>query len=121
MTDLELLQGEWSMISLEIRGVKSPDESVKLYKLKIEGDDWSVTKGTKSSMQAVMKLDETESPRSLDLIYKVGQTELLSQGIYKIEGDTFTLCRTGGYKERPREFKTTPDAYILTVWKRVMN
>ena|SRR5579872_900563 len=119
MTDLELLQGEWAMISLEIKGVKSPEETLTQHKLKIEGDKWSVTTGAKSGMKAVIKIDEATSPRTLDLNYQVGQGEVLSLGIYKIEGDTFTFCRTGGYKERPTEFKTTPDAYILAVWKRV--
>jgi uncharacterized protein (TIGR03067 family) len=119
MTDLELLQGEWAMISMEIKGVESPEETLTQYKLTIEGDNWIVTNGEKISLKAVMKIDETASPGSLDLIIKVGQGEMLSLGIYKVEGDTLTFCRTGGYRERPKEFKTTPDAYILAVWKRV--
>jgi uncharacterized protein (TIGR03067 family) len=121
MTDLELLQGEWAMISLEIKGVKSSEETLTQYRLTIEGDNWSIATDAKSSMKAAIKIDETTSPGTLDLIIKVGQGEMLSLGIYKFEGDTFTFCRTGGYRDRPKEFKTTPDAYILAVWKRVTN
>jgi hypothetical protein len=44
-------------------------------------------------------------------------------GIYKLEGDTITLCRTteGGDIDRPSEFKTTSEEGILVVWKRAKN
>ena len=41
-------------------------------------------------------------------------------GIYKLEGDTLTMCRATatGDVEPPHEFKTTAEEGLLTVWKR---
>jgi uncharacterized protein (TIGR03067 family) len=119
MEDQELLQGEWSMISMEIRSVKSTDDDVKNYKLTVNGDKWVVTKGEKIIVNAVIRIDQLKAPWVIDLVQKTGGADLISPGIFKIEGDTFTMCRTGGYKDRPKEFKTTLDSSILVVWKRL--
>jgi uncharacterized protein (TIGR03067 family) len=119
MEDKELLQGEWRMISMEIKGVKTSEDHVKKYKLTVSGDRWVVARGEKIHLNAVMKLDQTTEPKAIDLVYKAGSAELLSPGIYKIDADTLTMCRTGGYKGRPKEFKTTPESAILIVWKRL--
>jgi len=59
----------------------------------------------------------------LDLTTNPGNNEFNSLGIYKLEGDTITLCRTteGGDIDRPSEFKSTPEEGILVVWKRAKN
>jgi uncharacterized protein (TIGR03067 family) len=119
MDDKELLQGEWTMISMETKSVKSSDDDVKPYRLKIDGDKWVVTKRGHNAFNAVMKIDQSVMPKNVDLVYPAGTGEAISQGIYEIDGDTLTMCRSGGYKDRPKEFKTTLEAYILVVWKRV--
>jgi len=107
------------MISLEVRSVKSSNEGVKNYKLTVTGDKWVVTKDEKIFVNAEIRIDQTTEPRAINLVQKVGKAELVSPGIYKIEGDTLTMCRTDGYKDRPKEFKTTMDSATLVVWKRV--
>lgn len=108
--ELDKLQGEWTMVSLETRGRKAPDETVKQYKLTIKGDQWTVNEANKMTF----KIDPSKSPKTIDFTIKAG----VSRGIYKLEGDTLTLCRTVGDIERPKEFKTTAEAGILVVWKR---
>jgi uncharacterized protein (TIGR03067 family) len=41
--ELDQLQGEWTMVFLEQRGTKVPDERVKQFKLTIQGDQWTDT------------------------------------------------------------------------------
>jgi hypothetical protein len=43
---------------------------------------------------------------------------VLSRGIFKLEGDLLTVCRTVGETERPKEFKTTAESGVLVGWKR---
>src|SRR5262249_1316708 len=119
--ELEKLQGEWTMVSLEQRGRKTPDENVRLMKLTVKGDQWIVSRqGGTGEQRETIKIDPSQNPGTLDMTGPAGFTSL---GIYKLEGDTLTLCRTieRGDIDRPHEFKTTPEEGILVVWKRAKN
>ena len=115
--ELEKLQGEWTMVSLESRGEKVPEETVKQYRLTIKGDQWTVSSDMGTN-EATFKIDPSKDPKTIDLTFKRADEAIPSRGIYKLEGDTLTLCRTVGDRERPKEFKTTADAGQLVVWKR---
>jgi len=119
--ELEKLQGEWTMVSMETRGNKAPDEVVKQYKLTIKGDQWTVTTLKGGGGKATFKIEPSKTPRTIDLTFETAKSDSPSRGIYKLEGDTLTLCRTAGDHERPKEFKTTEEAGILVVWKRAKN
>ena len=102
--DLDRLQGRWTAnagarhdihVVIEIKGrgvcaaIKTP-----------QGLDFQV--------QAELKLDETTSPRSLDWKKLTGpDRQPLPEiaAVYKIDGDTFTVCNGGFLGARPKEFK----------------
>jgi uncharacterized protein (TIGR03067 family) len=102
--DLGRLQGRWTAkagtrreihVVIEIKGrdvhaaIKTP-----------QGLDFQV--------QGELKLDETTSPRSLDWKKFSGPDQQPLPDIaavYKIEGDTFTVCNGGFLGSRPKEFK----------------
>jgi len=118
--ELEKLQGEWTMVSMETKGMKAGDKVVKQYKLTIKGDQWTVTT-LKGGARATFKIDPSKNPKTIDLTFELNKKGTPSRGIYKLEGDTLILCRAAGDRERPKEFKTTEEAGILVVWKRAKN
>jgi uncharacterized protein (TIGR03067 family) len=116
--ELEALQGEWTMFALEQRGEKK--DALKAT-LTIKGEQWilnsSEGKGG-GGVDTTFKIDPSKNPKTIDLTFKLGEKENRSLGIYKLEDDLLTMCRTTGGADRPKEFKTTEDAGILVVWKR---
>jgi len=118
-TELDKLQGDWTMVSQEIRGQKTPEETAKQNKLTVKGDQWTRSTAKGNVETVTFKIDPSKDPKTMDMTY-VGPAGKESHwlGIYKLEGDTLTMCRVAGFKERPKEFKTTPDAGFLLVWKR---
>jgi uncharacterized protein (TIGR03067 family) len=110
--DKDQLQGDWVVVSMERGGTKL--ENTKDRKLVVNADKWTAPGGG----EFTFKIDATKSPKQLDLMLEKNGKESTWQGIYKIEGDTLTFCRSfaaGG--ERPTEFKGGP-AVFLMVCKR---
>ena len=114
--ELQKLQGIWTIVSLEMKGNKSSHESIKDWKLTIKGDEWTVSTPSRKTERRFM-IDTSKNPKMLDLI-KLDNKEAISPGIYNIEAETLTVCRTGFGGERPKQFMTAKDLGILAVWKR---
>jgi uncharacterized protein (TIGR03067 family) len=114
-----MLDGEWAMISMEQRGQKSPDEAVRRYRLTISGNQWTVTTPRGAEPKLTFQTDPSQDPKTIDLTLQSGDRQAVSRGIFKLEGDTLTICRTTGDTERPTEFKTKPESGVLVVWQRV--
>jgi uncharacterized protein (TIGR03067 family) len=118
--DLKQLQGEWVMTALEIDGTQVPPEKLRGTTLTIKGDRYIVT--TKNATHEVtFKLDPSQKPKAIDMFLPNGtDAPKRSPGIYRIDGDTFQLCRAqAAEQERPREFGTWPNTGVfLVTWKR---
>jgi uncharacterized protein (TIGR03067 family) len=114
--ELDNLQGEWRMVSMERRGKKRLDEDVVQFKLTISGNRYLLTYADAAPTAAMLEIAPSKGPRAIDLRW--GDKKVLSRGIYKREGDTLTLCYAVGDAERPKDFKTTAEAGVLVVWKR---
>lgn len=111
--ELDSFQGNWKMVSLEIRG----KNMTAPFTLVIKNDQWTVIKPDGSSNGCPFQINAAMLPKQIDLI-PLKTNAPSSLGIYKFEGDRLTICRTMGGTERPKEFKTTKSADILAVWQR---
>jgi uncharacterized protein (TIGR03067 family) len=110
--DKDQLQGEWVVASAEVAGKKS--EGLKDKKLVLKGDEWTPPSGGTLKF----KIDAAKNPKQIDLMTDVGGDAPTWPGIYKIDGDTLTFCRSAGPGgERPTEFKSRPEATLM-VFKR---
>jgi uncharacterized protein (TIGR03067 family) len=106
--DQKQLQGKWKVLSSEISGKKIKGGERFLV---IKGNEWTAPVGA----MFTFKIDPTKKPKELDLLGRNGGTW---RGIYKIEGDSLTFCRShGSGGERPKEFKGG-EGVVLFVYKR---
>jgi uncharacterized protein (TIGR03067 family) len=113
--DKDRLQGEWVVVSAELDGKET--KGLQGRKLVVKGDAWTAPTGTEFKF----KIDAAKSPKRLDLTADLGGGEQTWPGIYKIEGDTLTFCRSQGPGgERPTEMKAGPGVALM-VFKRAGN
>lgn len=115
-SDDKAAQGTWELTEAELGGMKLPGLIVTLtlengkYTLKAESED----KGT-------YKLDAARKPKEVDIKGTEGPNKGKTVlGIYKLDGDTMTVCYDlSGKGTRPTEFKTTPGTQLfLATYKR---
>ena len=110
--DKDQLQGEWVVTSAEVAGKKS--DGLKDKKLVLKGDKWTPPSGGTLKF----KIDAAKNPKQVDLMTDAGGDEQTWPGIYKIDGDTLTFCRSAGPGgKRPTEFRSGPEATLM-VFKR---
>lgn len=118
--DMDLLQGEWAMVSGMADGYPIPDEMLPNSKRVCKGDELTATVGGQLVMKARITIDPTKKPKTID--YQVfdgptkGQKHL---GIYELDGDTLRSCFGAPGAERPTNLTSRPgDKLTATVWKR---
>jgi uncharacterized protein (TIGR03067 family) len=104
------LTGTWQAVSYALDGTKASDEDIKRIKLAIDSDGKSTAlREGKPFIAATTKIDPTKNPITIDFSYTDGdingQTAL---GIYKIEDDLLTICRSAPGGSRPTEFASKP-------------
>lgn len=102
--DLARLQGKWKATVGENKDIP--------VLLEIKGNAAVATftnqRGETIELKGEVKLDETASPKALDWVnFKNldGEPAQPNLAIYKLEGDTFTVCNGGPGNPRPTEFK----------------
>jgi uncharacterized protein (TIGR03067 family) len=122
--DLEKFQGTWRMDLLVDNGRKASAEEAGKFQVTIKGDKFVVKSELLADISITIKLmprekgKEKENPAAIDLTQDDdAKKERKVLGIYKIDGDTLTICASNDDKKRPTEF-AGGKGVILVVLKR---
>jgi uncharacterized protein (TIGR03067 family) len=118
---LEKLQGKWEAVSATGDGKAQEPEELKDRFMVMKGDKGTFLYKDKERGTVTHKLDPSKTPAHIDATYEDGPAKGTTlKGIYKLEGDTLTICFGGLGKDRPTEFASKPGSgMILVVHKRV--
>jgi erythromycin esterase len=117
--ELPRFQGNWVMESSESDGTKLPVERMQAYRRSIKDDTYTIliagATGT-TTIRGRFALHPEANPLAIDSEPENGDLML---GIYKIEGDTLTLCISLPGEPRPTEFAAGAGTRLtMTSWKR---
>jgi len=114
-----MIDGNWTMIEGEADGQDLAEDVLNNSKLAIANDRHTVTLGDEL-LKGTHALDTTASPLQIDATDEVGPfAGQTLAGIFKVEGDLFSVCFAGPGEERPTEFTTkSGTGKLCHVWKR---
>jgi len=109
--DLDLLQGSWSITSLEMDGQAVPVDALGEARIAIKGDRFTST-GMGAVYEGTVQLDGARKPGRIDMQFDAGPEKgNTNLGIYEIKGDEWKLCiATRG--ERPMKFESPPGSGV---------
>lgn len=119
-TDQMNLSGIWTCTSAVIDGRPLADETAKALRLTLTADRYRTERGDQVLFDSTYAIDADKNPKTIDMIGTEGDLKgKPALGIYKLDGDTLTMCYTMPGKERPADFESQPNSGIyLVVWKR---
>lgn len=109
------IEGEWVVVKYT-RGGKDDEEREKGQTFVIADGKIAVLRGTQRREEVEYKLDPKADPPKIDLIPPAKEKEGTIPGIYKLEGDTLTLCfPKGGKEDRPTKFESPAGSRIVVI------
>lgn len=105
-TDLDKLQGTWTVTSLHMDGRKTTAAEIEGAKIVIKGARFtSVAMG--ATYKGTVTVHSRTTPKSFDLVFTAGPERGNSNlGIYKLDGDRWTICLATRGTTRPARFAT---------------
>jgi len=115
------LAGTWQAVTYALDGNSASAEDMKKVKLVIDTDGkaQALSEG-KVFIASTIKPDPCQNPMTMDLTFTEGDPKgKTALGIYKIEGEVLTICRSAPDQPRPTEFASTPGSgHTLMTYKR---
>ncbi len=114
-------QGTWAVTSSVRDGKEAPADVVASIRRVVEGDHVTWTRDGNGFAETKVSYDPTKSPRALNLIPDGGPNrDKTILGIYKLEGDTLTICVADADEPRPTAFEAPAGSKrTLQTFKRI--
>ncbi len=120
--ELKALEGKWKAVSMEAGGVPLPKENLPEFIFTVGAGGKSTAQFGQNTDQATITVDPKASPRTINNLHESGATKGKTQyGIYKLEGDKWTVCMTlpgVAASERPKDFSTKDTRNVVFVFER---
>jgi uncharacterized protein (TIGR03067 family) len=114
------LQGKWTAVRAEQDGREAAD--IVGHVLLIENGKFRIQEKGVTIYEGTLGLDESARPWAIDFKHTNSSSQGKTwRGIYRIDGDTLTVCDNAGavQKARPMNFETRTDSgLVLVVFKR---
>ena len=105
---LRALEGEWRFHELEVDAQAVPAAMLGASRILIDGDRFR-TESPEATYDGEFLIDVTASPHTIDIVFVEGpEAGQRSLGIFKLDGDTLTICLGLTGASRPTAFRTTP-------------
>jgi uncharacterized protein (TIGR03067 family) len=121
--ELKALQGKWKTVGLEAGGKPFPKEAVIDFTFIVGADGKSIGKMAKIEYDAKISVDPKKNPKTIDNVHETGVSKGKKQfGIYKLEGDKWTVCMTppgAAENNRPKDFDTKDTTNVVFIFERV--
>lgn len=107
------LIGEWRVVALVARGKQDSGVSFRGMRYKFDKEKWTTWAGSstpaglagKPPMTLEYKVDNSQNPKHIDIIFKGKKASLTMKAIYKIQDGKLYICMGG--IDRPKTFDTT--------------
>jgi uncharacterized protein (TIGR03067 family) len=110
--DLDLLQGSWTVSTLEVDGQAMPDAMLADARVVVKGDRFTTT-GMGAEYKGRLTLNPRVKPAQLDMKFDAGPEKgNTNLGIYELKGDRWRLCLATRGPLRPSKFASIPDSGI---------
>ncbi|HLQ76806.1 MAG TPA: TIGR03067 domain-containing protein [Terriglobia bacterium] len=102
--DLQLLQGIWTVTSLEMDGGKMSAAMLENARVVIKGNRFT-SNGMGSVYEGTLEVDESKKPRHLTMKFDAGPEKgNANLCIYKLDGDAWKMCIATRGSVRPSRF-----------------
>jgi uncharacterized protein (TIGR03067 family) len=117
--ELKKFEGNWKFEMVEVEGETVPLDESLADRLIFRGDRFTA-KTRRESATGVFKVDPTVTPKTIEVTMLDGPSKgKTHHGIYKLEGDRYTVCMAFEGRPVPTQFATRPGSgCILEVLKR---
>ena len=121
--ELKALEGKWKAVGMEAGGQTFPKASVVDFTFIVAAKGKAIGKSSQEEYQATITVDPKKSPKTIDNLHDSGTHQGKKQyGIYKLEGEKWTVCMTRpgvAESDRPKSFDTKGTANVVFVFVRL--